>query len=942
MDTIFICYPIDEPDSGNNFTTEQFVHRVSFYLNKQPTLQSYCYAQAEHGEDWDQVVAIQIKNCNKLVIFAGTAIGKGQRQEIHTFQELIKTAGCDFQTATVLVRMPQCTDDVIKDFVDNISKLDKPQIHVNARYRQKSDCFEEEANACAEKILQEWYPHRTWILPDGLPLGYPFDYEKSIIEEFVKDGGKITSAMRLEQGCPIDWPRLRKIDRNHDPAMRRNPLDEDEIGKYRNENDQVVVDTRTKYHQPSRKLQKCCLVDLQNPLTFLEAGPREELHYPRGNYMRVGIVVSGGIAPGIDSVIAGIVKRHNRYAEKQGCGLKKWLYRDGFDGLLRGYSASIDETIIGNLATQGGSMIGTSRTDALLSSKDPAERQNILHRLVTKLDLDEIDILYVIGGDGSMRAAHAIWTTAKQRYESNNPTTRIRKEINVVAIPKTMDNDILWVWQAFGFLSAVEKAREFIAQLDTETKSNPRLCVMQLFGSDSGFVASHAALASGACCKAALIPEVDFTMRNFSRYICRRFDEEYRGVWQQPKTQNPKPNESPHGIILLAETAIPRDADNYIDNPEYEDLKLDESEKNAIRKFIGSPLLTINDVHKDKWNDLCTALYNSIDNSFQKELWKSLPLEIQALIKGVAEVKQNDMLSEGAKSLIVKAMNRILMSKHFAPDKAGRIGGFNCSNELKDLHDHFTFFSILSKKSTRLQPHEMPEEFTEADSVPSSSCIDTRKRLQRLGYYRLPYGAKEASNRLSELTSQDRTRRDSKTPAARAVWKNHFIGYCERLCTELLKTYNRILLQEVLKGFITEWSGIGECRVPGQTPDELRSGGLKIVAGVLQSDIRKCRHMDKQDEYWEHYRVFVNEPRHLIRSIPPSVSDVIFGQRLGTLAVDNAMAGYTDFMVSQWATEYVLVPLELVVLGRKRVPQEGIFWKSVLDNTGQWPDSSLR
>jgi 6-phosphofructokinase 1 len=65
------------------------------------------------------------------------------------------------------------------------------------------------------------------------------------------------------------------------------------------------------------------------------------------------------------------------------------------------------------------------------------------------------------------------------------------------------------------------------------------------------------------------------------------------------------------------------------------------------------------------------------------------------------------------------------------------------------------------------------------------------------------------------------------------------------------------------------------------------------------------------------------------------VQDVIFGQRLGALAVDNALAGYSDFMISQWNTEFVLVPLELVVLGRKRLPPDGIFWKSVLASTGQ-------
>lgn len=55
-------------------------------------------------------------------------------------------------------------------------------------------------------------------------------------------------------------------------------------------------------------------------------------------------------------------------------------------------------------------------------------------------------------------------------------------------------------------------------------------------------------------------------------------------------------------------------------------------------------------------------------------------------------------------------------------------------------------------------------------------------------------------------------------------------------------------------------------------------------------------------------------------------------------SVDGAMAGYTDFMISQWLTEYVMVPLQLVVLGRKRIPKDGIFWKSVIAKTGQPAD----
>jgi hypothetical protein len=88
--------------------------------------------------------------------------------------------------------------------------------------------------------------------------------------------------------------------------------------------------------------------------------------------------------------------------------------------------------------------------------------------------------------------------------------------------------------------------------------------------------------------------------------------------------------------------------------------------------------------------------------------------------------------------------------------------------------------------------------------------------------------------------------------------------------------------------------------------------------------------------------VVTDEPRHLLRAIPPSCLDIIFGQRLGTLAVENALAGYTDFMISQWLTEYVLVPLQLAVLGRKRIPRTGIFWKSVLAKTGQPANLDLR
>jgi len=119
----------------------------------------------------------------------------------------------------------------------------------------------------------------------------------------------------------------------------------------------------------------------------------------------------------------------------------------------------------------------------------------------------------------------------------------------------------------------------------------------------------------------------------------------------------------------------------------------------------------------------------------------------------------------------------------------------------------------------------------------------------------------------------------------------------------------------------------------GQTSDELRSACLKIVSNGLKYYLKQ---ISSPDSPLQQLRVLTNEPRHIIRAIPPSAHDIIMGRRLGNLAVDNAMAGFTDFMISQWLTEFVLVPLPLVVLGRKQIHQEGIFWKSVLAKTGSW------
>jgi len=652
-----------------NFDSESFIQRVNYYLGKQKDVVPYCYSSNPHLESWVQEVGERLSEAEVFILFVDQAMGKTQIQEA---MAAIAQAG---RAPITLIRV---------DLPEAGSLPDALQLFVPSRIVKVKQRDEASALGCAREITQSL--DIPWIPDDDLPSGYPFDYEKSVIDEYVKDQLPLKY---IAQGCPAEWPQvIRKT------ATVKNPIDESDIGLYRdwdgetNEarrtDSQVLVAALSDYHAKAQFADRS--------LTFPEAGPRKLLHYPTQNdRLTVGLLVSGGIAPGINAVIAGLVQRQLLYAERGGFsdGLTMLGYQNGLSALHYSgiHAHPLTRDSVAGIENQGGSILGTSRIDEFIST-DPEKRRNAFEKAIRRLADDGVEILYVIGGNGSMRAAHALWKTAQT----------MSRNISVVGIPKTMDNDILWVWQSFGFLSAVERSKEAIQQLHTEAVSNPRLCVIQLFGSDSGFVVSHAALASGVC-DLSLIPEEPFRMTKVSDYIKQRL----RQMWMAGRALD-----SAHGVIVMAETAIPLDAEKYFDDPE---VGLADEEKAEICLYL----------------------------------------------------------------------------------------------------------------------------------------------------------------------------------------KNH--------------------------------------RVFGQTPDALRSAGLKLVSRVLQRDIRKM-----EGEYWQRYRVFTNEPRHLIRAIAPSSSDAIFAQRLGTLAVDGAMAGYTDFMISQWLTEYVMVPLRLVALGRKRIPRTGIFLKSVRANTGQPAD----
>jgi 6-phosphofructokinase 1 len=286
--------------------------------------------------------------------------------------------------------------------------------------------------------------------------------------------------------------------------------------------------------------------------------------------------------------------------------------------------------------------------------------RKIAEEVTRNLQTNRIDILYVIGGDGSLKTAYEI--------ALQNPTR------SVIAIPKTMDNDVLWVWQSFGFDTAVEQAVRVVNTLRSEAEATRRICVIELFGADSGFVAANASLASGHV-DAVLIPEIfkALSVREAAKYLERIIDHIGKTVKDEDQRAH-----NPHAVVVVAE---------------------------------------------------------SVGTALEKK---------GAIIEGVKV-----------------------------------------------------------EKSTFVNQFKQTIEKTVVDA------------------HRKP--------------------------------------------------------------------------VP----------------------------------------VFVNQPRHHIRAVPANAHDQIYCERLGALAVDNALGGYTGSMISQWLTEFVLVPISLVTLGKKSIPIKGMFWKQVVSNTGQ-------
>jgi 6-phosphofructokinase 1 len=229
----------------------------------------------------------------------------------------------------------------------------------------------------------------------------------------------------------------------------------------------------------------------EEPPAFEVAGPRERLFFDPAR-AAAGIVTCGGLCPGLNDVIRALVMSlHHHYGVRRVIG-----FQYGYEGLVARYGHARFELTpagVSRIHEMGGSVLGSSRGE-----QDVGE-------MVDTLELEGVDMLFAIGGDGTLRGAHAIAGEVARRGSS----------IAVVAVPKTIDNDISFIEKSFGFETAVSEARRVTYAAHSEAAgARNGVGLVKLMGRDSGFIAAFTVLADSQV-NFCLVPEVPFTLSGF-------------------------------------------------------------------------------------------------------------------------------------------------------------------------------------------------------------------------------------------------------------------------------------------------------------------------------------------------------------------------------------------------------------------------------------------
>ena len=245
---------------------------------------------------------------------------------------------------------------------------------------------------------------------------------------------------------------------------------------------------------------EACLKQGETPPEFEAAGPREKIYFDPSK-LKCGIVTCGGLCPGLNDVVRAIVMSLSyHYSVDTIFG-----FRYGFEGLSPKYGHTpleLTPDVVKNIHKEGGTVLGSSR-----GSQDVGEMVDTLERMNVRL-------LFTIGGDGTLRGARAI----------DEEIVRRGLKIGIVGVPKTIDNDISFVEQSFGFDTAVGESRTAIYSAHTEAEgARNGVGLVKLMGRYSGFIAAYSSLAHNDV-NFCLVPEVPFSLEAFLEALRRRLE----------------------------------------------------------------------------------------------------------------------------------------------------------------------------------------------------------------------------------------------------------------------------------------------------------------------------------------------------------------------------------------------------------------------------------
>jgi 6-phosphofructokinase 1 len=276
---------------------------------------------------------------------------------------------------------------------------------------------------------------------------------------------------------------------------------------------------------------------------FELAGPRERSYFD-ATKLRCGIVTCGGLCPGVNNVIRGLV-----LVLKQAYGVENVLgFRYGYRGLVGqgGDPVALTPSWVAEIHHGGGTVLGTSRGE-----QDP-------RAMVDTLDAYGIGVLFVVGGDGTLRGAMRLVAEIDRRGLA----------IAVVGIPKTIDNDIHFIDRSFGFETAFSAAVDVVRGAHVEaTGARNGVGVVKLMGRHSGFIACHAAIASTDV-DAVLIPEVATVLHGpagLFELLERRLEQNGHALLVVAEGAE-------HGLVDPAATAATRSATDPSGNAKLQDV----------------------------------------------------------------------------------------------------------------------------------------------------------------------------------------------------------------------------------------------------------------------------------------------------------------------------------------------------------------------------------